>query len=122
MGKVAVKIIKSQQDFQEFAEQMKSELEENQTRRCSFNDMLKPRGSVEKESIEDYLYCRLMDCFESWTDPKHGDNPPVNTLMELLCTNLRDETTNALEKFFNNEHVRSALSKHNPNDQNERSL
>jgi len=73
------------------------------------NDVLKPRGSMQKNSIGEYMFQKLVDSWESWTDPKYSDNPPVDMLMEILCTNFRGECTAALEKFFDHEQVRKAF-------------
>jgi len=73
-------------------------------------NVLRPRGTMEKESVGDYLLRQLTSSFEEWTNPKYADNPPVDILMKLLCNNLRDECTNALEQFFEKGDVREALS------------
>jgi hypothetical protein len=73
-------------------------------------NVLRPRGTMKKESVGDYLLSRLTSSFEEWTNPKYADNPPVDILMKLLFSNLRDECTNALEQFFEKGDVKQALS------------
>ena len=73
-------------------------------------EIFKPRGSMKKNSMGEYLFERLVSAFEEWTDPKYGDNPPVDELIQIICDNLRDECSAALEGFFNHAPVRYALS------------
>lgn len=53
--------------------------------------VLMPRGSMKKESIGLYLYERLMDSYEDWTDAKYGDNPTEEELLDSLRKNLDHE-------------------------------
>ncbi len=41
----------------------------------SYHNVLKPRGSMDKESIGLLICERLIDTYEDWTNPEHGDNP-----------------------------------------------
>jgi hypothetical protein len=54
-------------------------------------NVLMPRGSMKKESIGLYLYEKLMDLYEDWTDPKYGDNPEEEELLDTLRKNLDHE-------------------------------
>lgn len=102
-----IKVITSE----ELAERMKNGETFRQVHAfTSPTDVLKPRGSMQKNSIGDYMFQRLINSWEQWTDPKYSDNPPVDKLMETICTNFRDECTAALEKFFEHDEVRKALS------------
>ena len=88
----------------------------------SSETIFKPRGSMQKNSIGEYMYRRLIENFEYWTDPKYADNPPVDTLMDTICTNFREECVAALAKFFETEDVRRALDERFSNQKNEGSL
>ena len=68
-------------------------------------NVLMPRGSMQKESIGPYLLDRLKDGYESWTDGKYGDNPPLPDLIKFLYTNLMGEVEQAWLAF-----VESSLS------------
>ena len=63
-------------------------------------NVLMPRGSRQKESIHNYLLEKLKSSWESWTDPKYGDNPNPDELMTTLYNNLINETMNAWEDFL----------------------
>ena len=63
-------------------------------------NVLMPRGSRKKESIHNYLLEKLRDGYESWTDPKYGDNPDRGILINVLYNNLINETMNAWEDFL----------------------
>lgn len=65
-------------------------------------DVLKPRGSMKKESIGAYLLQRLEDAHESWTDKSYGDIPTEDELRVLLVNNLNSEVTSALDTFRRN--------------------
>lgn len=62
--------------------------------------ILKPRGSLEKESLSSYILERLEGNYEFWTDPKYADNPELKTLIHILKRNLDDEVEAAWKKFF----------------------
>ena len=62
-------------------------------------DVLKPRGSMEKESIGAYLLEKLESTFEHWTHEKYGDNPPPLVLMKLMHDNLMSEVQQAWNAF-----------------------
>jgi len=63
-------------------------------------NVLMPRGSRQKESIHNYLLEKLQDGYESWTDPKYGDNPDRKKLLQTLYNNLINEAMNAWEDFL----------------------
>jgi hypothetical protein len=54
-------------------------------------NVLMPRGSMKKESIGLYLYDVLKGSYESWTDPKYGDNPDPQDLLTIMYKNLHHE-------------------------------
>jgi len=60
-------------------------------------NVLMPRGSMQKESIGPYLLEKLIDIYESWTDEEFGDNPSEEILIKLMKDNLREETKLAWE-------------------------
>lgn len=63
-------------------------------------NVLHPRGPMRKESIGAYLLDRLKGCYDEWTDPKYGDNPPEELLLTNLRDNLFNEATNAFEELL----------------------
>ena len=63
------------------------------------SNVLHPRGPMKKESIGLTILERLLSTYESWTDPKMGDNPDEATLLALLKQNLYQEVNEAWEKF-----------------------
>lgn len=63
------------------------------------SDVLKPRGSMEKESLGAYLLEKLNDYYESWTNKEYGDNPTEEELLALLKTNLNSEVESAWINF-----------------------
>lgn len=66
----------------------------------NWENVLMPRGSGEKESIYEYLFPRLVATFESWIDPKYGDNPDQSKLLNKIYDNLLNETLLAWEDFL----------------------
>ena len=65
-----------------------------------WHNVLMPRGSRKKESIHGYLLDSLIGAFESWTDPKYGDNPDPRKLQQQLHYNLLGETAKAFDDFL----------------------
>ena len=68
----------------------------------SYHNVLKPRGSMKKESLGNSIYERLTDTYEDWTNPDHGDNPSVDELLKQLSKNLLSEVETAWDKFISN--------------------
>ncbi len=68
----------------------------------SYHNVLKPRGSMKKESLGNSIYERLTDTYEDWTNPDHGDNPSEDELLKQLRKNLLSEVEAAWEKFISN--------------------
>ena len=66
----------------------------------NFKEVLKPRGSMEKESLGLSIYERLTAAFEYWTDPAYGDNPEPSDLIKQLRENLASETHAAWVQLF----------------------
>ena len=66
-----------------------------------YKNVLKPRGSMEKESLGLIIYERLAGNYEDWTNPKYGDNPKENELLKQLKKNLFGEVETAWKKFIN---------------------
>jgi hypothetical protein len=65
-----------------------------------WKNVLMPRGSRKKESIYENLLPRLNNVYESFTDPKYGDNPDPQELIESIYNNMINETMNAWEDFL----------------------
>jgi len=63
-------------------------------------NVLRPRGQMQKESIGIYILERLLSYYESWTDERHGDNPKQTDLIRLLQKNLKEETDAAFKEFL----------------------
>ncbi len=63
------------------------------------DNLLMPRGSMEKESIGLDILDRLTSSYEHWTNPKYADNPEKAEILEILYRNLMNETCNAWEAF-----------------------
>jgi hypothetical protein len=55
---------------------------------------------MEKESIGVYILERLLAAYESWTDPKYGDNPDEAFLLKLLQQNMKEEVDGAWREFI----------------------
>jgi len=68
-------------------------------------NVLMPRGSMKKESIAIYILEHLKNEYETWTDKKYGDNPPLPDLIKYLYTNLMGEVKQAWLEF-----IKSAMS------------
>lgn len=68
----------------------------------SYHNVLKPRGSMQKESLGLLIYERLTDTYEDWTNPDHGDNPSEDELLKQLRKNLLSEVETAWDKFIHN--------------------
>lgn len=64
------------------------------------SNVLRPRGTMQKESLGQSIYERLDSVYDSWTDPTYGDNPGSEVLLELLRKNLQEETENAWKEFL----------------------
>lgn len=64
------------------------------------SDILRPRGTLKKDSLSLYLFEKLISEYEYWTDPEYSDNPPVGKLIELLLKNLSDEVSFASIEFL----------------------
>lgn len=65
-----------------------------------FDQVLRPRGSMEKESIGKYILDQLRSTYQSWTASSFGDNPPKESLLFALEENLKAECQDAWEKFL----------------------
>jgi len=78
---------------------------------CSYEDMFKPRGSMQKNSLGAYLLEKLENEFESWTDSKYADNPPADKLLEVMFSNIMEESVTAWTTFVKSKEVIEALNK-----------
>ena len=68
----------------------------------SYRNVLKPRGSMEKESLGLVIYERLVSTFDDWSNPNYGDNPKPDELLKQLRKNLLSEVEAAWDKFIKN--------------------
>lgn len=66
-----------------------------------FEDVLRPRGTMKKESLGAYILERLEGAFEQWSNGEYGDNPEVTMLFQHLHKNLMEEVQNAWREFEN---------------------
>lgn len=64
------------------------------------NDILRPRGSMQKESLSLHIFERLKSTYEHWTDNKYGDNPDREEVMKIIDKNLLEEASTALNMFY----------------------
>ncbi len=60
-----------------------------------FERVLRPRGSMEKESLGEVICERLRSCWEVWTDETYDDLPDQDELLARLEQNLMSEVRNA---------------------------
>lgn len=63
-------------------------------------NILKPRGSMKKESLGLSLLERLSNIFESWTGEKYADAPNTEDLIKIMEQNLHSETEAAWQAFM----------------------
>lgn len=63
-------------------------------------DIFRPRGSMKKESLGEYLLERLHTYYKSWTDEKYSDLPGESILINILRNNLKEESEAAFTKFL----------------------
>ncbi len=81
-------------------EKLKKEGRLRQVHLGSVESVLKPRGSMEKESLGLYIFERLQANFEHWTNPKYSDNPDLGALLFHLKSNLDSECQAAWSKLL----------------------
>lgn len=63
-------------------------------------NMLRPRGTLRKESLSADIQEDLKNTYEHWTDPKYGDNPPESEVVAILVRNAREEVEAAIGEFL----------------------
>jgi len=63
-------------------------------------DVLRPRGPMEKESVGLYIKDKLEGAFESWTDSQYGDRIDPVILLHLLHQNLMEEANAAFGQML----------------------
>jgi len=66
----------------------------------NINDVLRPRGSMKKESLGETILERLQSVYESWTNPEFGDNPDIDDLYKAMEKNLHEEVDGAWKEFI----------------------
>ncbi len=64
-----------------------------------WQDVLRGRGRLEKESLSLEIFEAMVSSYQSWTDPQFGDNPEPAELRERLIQNAREETEAAVAEF-----------------------
>lgn len=67
----------------------------------NFSNILRPRGTLQKESLSLNIYEKLTSSFKEWTDKDHGDSRLPEEVIEKLKQNLKEEVDNAFDKFLN---------------------
>jgi hypothetical protein len=67
----------------------------------NYKDVLKPRGSMKKESLGLYIKEKMMSDYEHFTNPEYGDNPDVADLIHQLGVNAITEVMEAVKQFEN---------------------
>jgi hypothetical protein len=77
-----------------------------------WKNVMMPRGSRQKESVYEGIFPRLVDVFESFTNPKYGDNPNPYELLRIMKLNLSQEMTNAWNDFAEQPIVAETLDKY----------
>jgi hypothetical protein len=71
-------------------------------------DMLRPRGTMQKESLGAYVKDRLDGAFETWTNPNYGDSIEPGLALCVLHQNMMEEINAAFGQFANE------VGKYNP--------
>lgn len=59
-----------------------------------------PRGTLEKESMSEYLLERLESLLDYWTRPEYADSLPRPEAVSALVKGLRDEVDVAIAEFL----------------------
>lgn len=63
-------------------------------------NVLRPRGSMRKESLGELIVERIRSAYESWTDKNYWDNPSKEELLKILHFNLKSECDAAWATFM----------------------
>ena len=66
----------------------------------SVENTLRPRGPLQKESIDLLILERLISNFEHFTEPSYSDNPDVGTLLYQLKKNLDSGVSASWNEFL----------------------
>jgi len=66
----------------------------------NYESIFRPRGSMKKNSLGEYILDKLEGTYEYWTDEEYGDNPPVKDLLETMEKNLWAEVSSAWNEFM----------------------
>jgi len=91
-----------------------SQIKEGTAKQVHFgtcNSIFRPRGSMMKNSVGEYILGKLASEFESWTDPKYADNPDLEILIRTMHQNLMLECLSAWEKFIKSDEVKNQFEK-----------
>lgn len=65
-----------------------------------FENVLRPRGTMLKESLGLSICEKLLSSHQSWSNPEFGDNPDEYTLVKILKDNLIEEAEAAFATFL----------------------
>jgi len=68
----------------------------------SYGNVLLGRGPLEKESLSLVIFEQMEAEFETWTDPKYGDNPKSLDLVAQIILNASSELDTAIMAFKKN--------------------
>ena len=65
----------------------------------NFEDLLRPRGSMKKESFSLETFERLKGVYEDWLDEECSDSQPAHLIAHRLLTNMKEEIDIAIKAF-----------------------
>lgn len=65
----------------------------------SINRAMRPRGSLAKNSLSEYIFQLLKGNVSSWTDDAYDDSVPTDQAVEIFEQIVQEEVDLALEAF-----------------------
>ncbi len=66
----------------------------------SIDSVLRPRGSMEKESLSESLFEWMVSNFQMWTDPKYADSLEPSDTCATIAHNANEEFHHALNALY----------------------
>jgi len=75
----------------------------------TYQSVFRPRGAMMKNSLGQYMLEKLNSTFESWTDPKYGDNPHTAELLKTMHKNMMEEVELAWGEFLTSNFLNKVL-------------
>lgn len=70
-----------------------------------YKNILRPRGSMNKESLSALIFEHLMSSFETWTNPEYGNSLTKSEAMNIIKENLEQEVEIAWKTFLKHSNV-----------------